>query len=429
MSGKGRRHRRGTDLDDGDYPSSSASSYASSSSPSYSSSSQYEAEYGQGWRARFNGLPLPAVAEQIDDDHPPKLRRAGRDSSVRLKGSTTDASVLSVPYQPIPALPVSILSSACMSGDSPSEATDSAVALAQTAAYSRGSNSRDGGFGPIPSSNPLFSLSRLLPGGRTSTDGVYRKDHPDVAEMEKLIVSELNKLTIGERERVYDELHGVAPPLKKESEEYLSDKLVELERDIQKLVAKHKKKAGKKTRRMEEPTSVSSQFSAGSSSEVKLPLVRHELEHEASAYELVSFLKPQMVRDRQFLIRFLRADEYDTDKAAQRVLGYFSAKYKLWGFDKLCHDITQDDMDPDDIDLLKSGSIVVNPDKLDRSGRTVFFWDLDGTFTTPTSLVRTLYIEQHNFINIGSYWVILTWGDVLFISHFCVLASGSLVLT
>jgi len=91
-----------------------------------------------------------------------------------------------------------------------------------------------------------------------------------------------------------------------------------------------------------------------------------------SAYERAMFLSPKYVQDPAFLRMFLRADLYDSAKAAKRLVNYFENKLLLFGEEKLVKKITLQDLDQDDVDEIGTGSFVFLPQK-DRSGRAVCF--------------------------------------------------------
>ena len=67
----------------------------------------------------------------------------------------------------------------------------------------------------------------------------------------------------------------------------------------------------------------------------------------------------------------LRADLFSVEKSAQRIIDYFHSKQQIWGFDKLCQDITYEDLDVNDRIALHSGCIQLNPNIQDRAGRAI----------------------------------------------------------
>lgn len=73
------------------------------------------------------------------------------------------------------------------------------------------------------------------------------------------------------------------------------------------------------------------------------------------AYNIAERLDPKYVRDRDFRLAFIRCDKFDCQKAALRIVRHFQMKLELFGENKLAMDITQDDLDKDDMDALYSG--------------------------------------------------------------------------
>ena len=150
---------------------------------------------------------------------------------------------------------------------------------------------------------------------------------PTPTETEALLVKELNQLTLQERERVMDEIHGVADSEEEETPDFVAMKL----RLIQEEIVKIRKR---------------------------------------SAYERALFLAPHRVKDPAFLLMFLRSESYNAKKAATRLIHYFECKLEYFGFDKLVEPITLNDLDEDDLFALRNGCLQLSPVK-DRAGRGV----------------------------------------------------------
>jgi hypothetical protein len=77
------------------------------------------------------------------------------------------------------------------------------------------------------------------------------------------------------------------------------------------------------------------------------------------------------VKNRKFLLIFLRADRFHAKKAAWRIVGHFHKKLELFGASKLCKDITLKDLDPRAMEVIEHGYLTVLPGR-DRSDRLVF---------------------------------------------------------
>ena len=79
------------------------------------------------------------------------------------------------------------------------------------------------------------------------------------------------------------------------------------------------------------------------------------------------------VQDRDFRLKFLRADLFNATEAALRLARHFQAKLELFGRSKLVKDIVQDDLDEEDMAALYAGFTQLLPVR-DRAGRAVSLW-------------------------------------------------------
>ena len=149
---------------------------------------------------------------------------------------------------------------------------------------------------------------------------------PPPTDADALLARELNELSVEEREKIMESIHGVDESILDETLPGLVDqKLAELE---------------------------------GVLGDIK----------KNTVYEKVAFLAPSYVKDREFLMMFLRSDQFDANKAARRVINYFDSKKILFGEEKLCKRITLDDLGEDDMAALMSGGFIYL-DAYDVSGR------------------------------------------------------------
>ena len=71
-------------------------------------------------------------------------------------------------------------------------------------------------------------------------------------------------------------------------------------------------------------------------------------------------------------IGFLRAEVFNSKKAADRMVRFFENKLEYFGEDKLVKDITLDDLSEDDLETIHGGAVQILSTK-DRAGRTVLF--------------------------------------------------------
>ena len=135
-----------------------------------------------------------------------------------------------------------------------------------------------------------------------------------------------------EREKVLEEIHGVADVMIEEGPDFVQERLNQMEIELNKLS-------------------------------------RNE---SLIAYDRAVFLSPSIVKDTDFRLMFLRADLFDPRKAARRLTNFFQSKVELFGEDKLLDDITLNDLDEDDMTTLTTGGFMLLPSK-DRAGRTIMF--------------------------------------------------------
>jgi hypothetical protein len=187
-----------------------------------------------------------------------------------------------------------------------------------------------------------------------STSTVSKKTHPSdfpapsnptecptPAEASAMLAKEMNQLSVKEREKALEDVHGIARVVD-EPQEFIEACLALLEKELNNISNK-------------------------------------------AAYDLASSMSKEYTSRRTRRLMFLRAESFDPCKAASRMVRFFDEKYQLFGADKLTKDITLDDMDPDDIAALETGSHQVLPEK-DCAGRKVicYFPELKVIRTTTT---------------------------------------------
>jgi hypothetical protein len=162
-------------------------------------------------------------------------------------------------------------------------------------------------------------LSTIAPDFESSTED------PDA-----LLARELNRLSMQEREQVLYDVHGVAEVMP-EGSEFLSTRLTQLELELAKIT-------------------------------------------EKTEYDQALMQDPNFVKNRNFRIRFLRAERFVAAEAAVRIVRHFQYKMELFGAGKLAKDIEIEDLDNEDIKVLESGSIQLLSVR-DRAGRAIMCWN------------------------------------------------------
>lgn len=173
----------------------------------------------------------------------------------------------------------------------------------------------------------------------------------DASVEEARLVDELNRMSMKERLKIEEEVHGVADKFNEDP--VAMDRLLEA---MEAQIRKNKKK---------------------------------------SAYERAVFLSPTRVKDRKFWMMFIRAESYDPVQAAQRFVRYFEVKLELFGLDRLVKDITFDDLDDEPQAVIASGRLWYQREK-DRSGRGIIVSNMNSDVgpTSAFSLVSKPHIRQ-----------------------------------
>ena len=149
----------------------------------------------------------------------------------------------------------------------------------------------------------------------------------DPESVDALIAAEMTKLSVDDREKVYLDVHGISSDYVAETPELVHINLLELQNEI-------------------------------------------ELLPDKQAYNLAEKMDSDFVHDQDFRLAFLRCEKFDCPKAALRIIRHFQMKLDLFGVEKLVLEITQDDLDADDMTCLYSCSGRFLPTR-DRGGRVV----------------------------------------------------------
>jgi hypothetical protein len=182
---------------------------------------------------------------------------------------------------------------------------------------------------PSQPCNQIYSRTEVsMPSLPTSTEP------KNMDELGALLADEFTHLSGEEREKALHDIHGVTD-VAKEDPAVLSNALVQLDMELQKITNKR-------------------------------------------AYDMAKAQRPEYVRNRRFLVKFLRAESRNAKNAAARIVRSFESKLELFGKDKLTKDITMNDLDPYERELLRSGNVQILPRK-DLSGRTVL-WSMGAIY-------------------------------------------------
>ena len=155
---------------------------------------------------------------------------------------------------------------------------------------------------------------------------------------DKFLSAELKRLTIHEREKATEDIHGISAVIE-ETPEFVKEKIDSFDEEVMKLRRRH---------------------------------ARISTSNFTTAYEKALFLNPQLVsQDVDFKLMFLRGDSFDVEKAANRYMLHFTTKLQLFGWNKFAkQSITLDDLNEEEHEILARGGIQPLPLK-DRAGRRV----------------------------------------------------------
>lgn len=177
--------------------------------------------------------------------------------------------------------------------------------------------------------------------------------HPDevtAKAIDQLVSAELLRLSLEDREQVYDDIHGVSDQVE-ETPTFIQDKLQQLDHELKQMV------------QTDQRMTATNGGATGIISE----------DAPTYAYSLAVQTDAAYVEGRGFCLSFLRADQFDVGKAAHRMVSHFTKKLEYFGRDTLARDIRQDDLEPMDLQNLHCGSHQVLPSR-DRTGRAVTIW-------------------------------------------------------
>jgi hypothetical protein len=161
------------------------------------------------------------------------------------------------------------------------------------------------------------------------------------------LANEMNELTVDERNRVLEEVHGVAD-MQEETPEFIMTCLDQMDGALSKLSYSKRRD-----------------------------------------WDRATFLKPSLLKDSKFKLMFLRTDNYDGRQAAERLARFFVLKRDLFGEDKLVKNMTLDDLEEEDMTLLGSGVPPMMLPHKDQTGRPIWFCDASKLYFKNTrSVVR-----------------------------------------
>ena len=175
-----------------------------------------------------------------------------------------------------------------------------------------------------------FDSGRIRPDrhgcGCFTCGDVHGSKTPGMDEPEAVLAKAMNELTRKERNHALHDLHGVAEEMK-ETPGFIDERLDAIDREMEKI--KQKK-----------------------------------------AYYIAKAISTNYTTNKKLRVKFLRAENYDPEQAAARMVRYFEAKMEIFGKDKVTCDIRLSDLSREDLVELDKGHLHLLP-RRDTAGRAV----------------------------------------------------------
>ena len=165
--------------------------------------------------------------------------------------------------------------------------------------------------------------------------------HQEMKTSEDLLASELSKLSVQERSNALDDLHCVGQELK-DTPEVIDNALFHLDGILK--------------------------------------------ERMDPIYQIALQQNRTYVEDVNFRLRFLRANHHDAAKAANQMIAFLNQKEIYFGRDTLARDITLDDLNEEDKQVLLNGRFHIQ-NAVDRNGRVVVYFLNHGLHLSNESVV------------------------------------------
>ena len=163
------------------------------------------------------------------------------------------------------------------------------------------------------------------------------------SEMDKMIANEFDKLSLQQRNELYEEIHGVFTMAIEESPELIEESLKKFQKELDEIDTKSKRS------------------------------------YDIIAKQEENSFSRNMIQGKEFRLRFLRTEFFDVPKAVKRMLGYINILHKIWGevalkgFDGTMGWFLANDSEQTDF---RMGLLQLLPFR-DRSGRKILVFNSD----------------------------------------------------
>ena len=176
-----------------------------------------------------------------------------------------------------------------------------------------------------------------VPGFReqVSSSSIENSKYELMKDAEDFLASEMSKLSLQELSKAMDDVHCVGEELQ-ETPEMIQNSLADFDRLIQ----------------MESK--------------------------QTFIYRYATNQNRKYVEDPAFRIKFLRANLFDVPKAVDQMLAFLHLKALRFGKEAVARDITLDDMEEKEIELMVSGAYFHLQGQRDRAGRPVLYMFFHG---------------------------------------------------
>ena len=137
---------------------------------------------------------------------------------------------------------------------------------------------------------------------------MMNKEMPELPSPSKLLAEAIHNLTLQEREKVYEDIHGVSEIIE-ETSDLIGQSLVDLDNEL-----------------------------------LSLNSNNNNNKEEMFAYNKALAMSKDYVTDSTFRLSFLRAERFNCNKAASRIVRHFELKLKVFGEEKLTKPIRLSDL-------------------------------------------------------------------------------------
>jgi hypothetical protein len=188
----------------------------------------------------------------------------------------------------------------------------------------------DASRGGIASTNDRITITTGNNDGESSA--ILPQDVLNQKRMVAILAQELNRLSFVDRTNVQEEIHGVHSLMPEETSKMIEKALLDFSHQI----------------RLFPP-------------------------EKTAAYQQALSLNSQYVYDRDFRLKFIRADLYNIPMAVERFMAYLDVMVEHFGNDGLIRQILQSDLTRLEFEVMRKGGFQVLSSR-DRAGRLVIVY-------------------------------------------------------